>query len=286
MWGEGVAHPALVHAFQAGSHVAHFSRFEFVHWLHFGSEHAQFHHVELRAAGHEFESISALDGPVHHPHVGHHALVGVVMGIEDKGAQRRVRVAGRWRHPLHHGLQHLLHVDAFFGRDAQHLVGVHAQEVGHFPGHLIGPGRRQVDFVHHGNDFQVGFQRGVEMRDGLGLDALGGVHHQHRAFARGQRAADFVAEVHVSGGVDEVQHVGLAVLRGVFHTHRGGLDGHPPLPLQLHAVQHLLHRGIGWDGAGNLEQAVGQGGFAVVDMGNDAKVADVVLHSNREYTQK
>ena len=53
--------------------------------------------------------------------------------------------------------------------------------------------------------FRSGVQRQVQVGQRLGLDALGGVHHQHRAFAGLQRAADLVAEVHVAGGIDQVQ---------------------------------------------------------------------------------
>ena len=49
----------------------------------------------------------------------------------------------------------------------------------------------------------------------------------------------------------------------------------PRLALQIHVVQHLLlHVAVG-DGAGDLQQPVGQGALAVVDMGDDAEIADV-----------
>ena len=70
-------------------------------------------------------------------------------------------------------------------------------------------------------------------------------------------------------GVDEVEVVGLAVVGLVVHPDGPGLDGDAPLPLQLHIVQQLglhlplLHR------AADLDHAVGQRGFAVVDMGNN-----------------
>jgi hypothetical protein len=58
-------------------------------------------------------------------------------------------------------------------------------------------------------------------------------------------------------------------------------DGDPPLLLQLHVVQdlvglHLARR----DGPGVLQQAVGDGRLAVVDVGDDAEISDVV-HVNR-----
>ena len=45
--------------------------------------------------------------------------------------------------------------------------------------------------------------------------------------------------------------------------------------LDIHVVEHLfLHLARG-EAAGILNQAVGKGGFAVVDMGDDGKIADL-----------
>jgi hypothetical protein len=53
-------------------------------------------------------------------------------------------------------------------------------------------------------------------------------------------------------------------------------DGNTPFLFQFHAVEHLVvHIPFG-DGVGELEQAVGKGAFAMVDMRNDAKVPDVI----------
>ena len=76
----------------------------------------------------------------------------------------------------------------------------------------LGVGGGQVDLVDHGQDLQVVLHGQIGVGQGLGLDALGGVHHQHRALAGGQGAGDLVVEVHMARGVDEVQGVGLAVL--------------------------------------------------------------------------
>jgi hypothetical protein len=54
---------------------------------------------------------------------------------------------------------------------------------------------------------------------------------------------------------------------------------YPPFLFQFHAVEHLIVHIPFRDGIGELEQAVGKGAFAMVDMRNDAKVPDV-LHEN------
>ena len=53
-----------------------------------------------------------------------------------------------------------------------------------------------------------------------------------------------------------------------------GLDGDAALALQVHGVEHLrLHLARG-ERSGELQQAVRQSGFTVVDMRDDRKVAE------------
>ena len=55
-----------------------------------------------------------------------------------------------------------------------------------------------------------------------------------------------------------------------------GLDGDAAFALEVHVVQKLcLHVAVG-DGAGQLQNAVGERRFAVVDVGDDRKIADVL----------
>ena len=48
-----------------------------------------------------------------------------------------------------------------------------------------------------------------------------------------------------------------------------------PLPFQVHLVHELVAHLPGGDGAGEFQQPVRQGALAVVDMGDDAEIADV-----------
>ena len=74
--------------------------------------------------------------------------------------------------------------------------------------------------------------------------------------------------------VDQVQHIGLAVLRRVIQPHGLCLDGNAALALDIHRVEHLLLHLTLAEAARLLDQAVGEGGFTVVDMRNDGEVAD------------
>ena len=71
----------------------------------------------------------------------------------------------------------------------------------------------------------------------------------------------------MAGGVDQIQFIHLAVFGGIVHGDRPGLDGDAPLPLDVHVVQDLVLHGALVHALGQLKDAVGQGGFAVVDMG-------------------
>ena len=144
--------------------------------------------------------------------------------------------------------------------------------------HLFGAGNvgaLQVDLVDDGNDFQPVIDREIGVRQRLRFDALRGIDDQQRAFAGGQRARNLVGKIDVAGGVDQVELVSFAVLGRVHHAHRVGLDGDAAFALQVHGIEDLgLHLARG-QRSGQLQQAVGQRGFAVVDVRDDREIADV-----------
>ena len=210
---------------------------------------------------------------VDHAHVGHHAAVAVVDGVEDHGPRRGIRSADRGRDALDDAVEQLLDADARLARDLHHVVGRAADEVGELLRVLLGLGRRQVDLVEHRDDLEVVLEGEVEVREGLRLDALRRVDEQDRALARGERAGDLVAEVDVARGVDHVQRVRrVADLPG--HAHRLALDGDAALALDVHAVEVLRPHVAVADDARDAEHAVGEGRLAVVDVRDDAEVAD------------
>ena len=217
------------------------------------------------------------EGAVDDADVGDHAAVLVVLGVEDQRARGRVGVAVGRRDAGDDLLQQVLDALAGLGRDAAHLVGQLAHQLGDLLAHALGLGAGEVDLVHRGDQLQAGVDRQVGVGDGLGLDALRGVDQQQRALARGQRARDLVGEVHVPGRVDQVQLVGLAVARLVEHAHGLGLDRDPALALEVHGVQQLRAHRPRVDGVGHLEDAIGQRRLPVVDVGDDREVPDVRL---------
>ena len=179
-----------------------------------GHEDADVDRLGASAGLNELEPVAALEVAIHHADVGHDALVLVVGGVEHEGAERGVGVAGGRGGFGHDAVQQLAHAGAGLGGDAHDLGRVSAQKVHQFAGDLFGARGGQVGLVDDGNDGQVQFERGVGVGQSLGLDALGGVDQQHGALAGGQGAGHLVAEVHVAGGVDQVERVGRAANRG------------------------------------------------------------------------
>ena len=170
-------------------------------------------------------------------------------------------------------VEEVLDAHAGLARHAQHVIGRTADEAGELVRVLVGVGGGKVDLVEDRDDGEVVLEREVEVGEGLRLDALCCVDEQDRTLTRRQRPGHLVGEVDVAGGVDHVERVGLAVeLPG--HAHGLTLDGDAALALDVHAIEVLGAHVAVADDSGHLQHAVGQGRFAVVDVGDDAEVAD------------
>lgn len=121
---------------------------------------------------------------------------------------------------------------------------------------------------------QVVLESQVEVRERLGLDALRRVDEEDGALACRERSGHFVREVDVARCVDHVEREGLA-LDLPRHPHRLALDRDAALALDVHPVQVLrAHVTVG-DHPGDLEHAVGESRLAVIDVGDDAEIADL-----------
>ncbi len=73
--------------------------------------------------------------------------------------------------------------------------------------------------------------------------------------------------------INQVQLIARPIAARVEHAHGLGLDGDPFLALQVHPVEDLLLHLARINRARALQQAIRQGGLAVVNVGDDAKVA-------------
>ena len=236
---------------------------------------AALHHLIDCAGGHHFDVHARADHAVHHAKIDHNAAIAVILAVKDQRLQRRVPVALGGRDLFDDHFQHSVDVDAVFGRDLRGFHGGDADDILDLLLDLLGPGCGQVDLVDHGQNLQPGVDGKIGVGQGLRLDALGGVHDQNRALAGCERAGDLIVEVHVARGVDEVEHIVLPVVGPVVELDGAGLDGDAPLPLKLHIIQNLLLHLALVHGVGLFQQAVCQGGLAVVDVGHDGEVSQL-----------
>ena len=89
-------------------------------------------------------------------------------------------------------------------------------------------------------------------------------------------------------GVDEVELIGFAVERRIIERDTLSLDGNPSLALEIHGIEHLFsHFPVSQTAAG-LNQAIGQSRLAMIDMGNNGKIAYMaqISHSMPCYWSK
>ena len=223
--------------------------------------------------GEQSDAVALGEGPVEHANVRHRADVRIEDRVEDQRGRRRRWVPLRRRYSGDDRVEQIRYPLTGLGAHLQNLCRVAAEQVDQLFGDVVGTGRRQIDLVDDRDDGQIVFDREIQVVDGLRLHPLYRVDHQQRSLARRQATADLVVEIDVARSVDQIQCETLTVGPLVVHPDRMALDGDTPLLLELHGVEHLGAHLLGGERTGPLEQAVRQGALAVVDVGDDAKVA-------------
>ncbi len=108
-----VADADLGDLLDAGDDVADLARLEALQRRHLGPEEPELLDLGALACAHHLHLLAPRERAVDHPHVGDHAAVLVVLGVEDQGARRAGLVALGVRRAGHNRFEHL--VDAFAG---------------------------------------------------------------------------------------------------------------------------------------------------------------------------
>ena len=173
---------------------------------------------------------------------------------------------GLAREQVHHALEIVLAADR-----QHHHQRPGAEDVLDLLHHAHEVGAEAVELVDEDDarDFRLVRVAPVGFR--LRLHAAGTAEHADAAVEHLQRAVHLDGEVHVSGGVDDVQAVALPLAAG-----GGGLDRDAALALLLHEVGGgftVVHFADLVDLAGQAEDAFGTGRLAGVDVGEDADVS-------------
>ena len=242
-----------------------------------GAHDATFHHIELGTGAHQPDSHAGAQGALHHTKIDDDAPVAIVDAIEDEGLQGGFRIALGGGDIGDDALQHLVDIDTVFGGDAGGIHGGDADDILDLVADPLGIGGRQVNLIDDGEDLQTVIYCQIAVGKGLRFDALGGIDNENSALTGGQRPADLIVEIDMAGGINEIEVIGFAVIGFIIQRDGAGLDGDTALPLQLHIIQDLIFHITLGNRFGGFQDAVGEGALAVIDMGDDAEIADVVL---------
>jgi len=272
---DSIANAGLADRFDRRRDVANFTRFKQIGRLHSGrAEITALHHREFRPAGHHPDHISLMDSTLLDADIDDHAFVGVIIRVKNQRLQRLLRITLRRRNVVDNVLQNCFDVEAQLGRNSR---GVHRRNpyyVLNFLCRFFRFGARQIDLVDDRDDLQPGVRRKIGVRQGLSLDPLGGVHHQNRALTGSQRAGNLVVEVHMAGGINQVEQIILPVLRVINQRYGVSLDRDSALPFQIHIVEELIGHIAQRNRLGFFQNPVCQSGFSVVNMCNDTEIAN------------
>ncbi len=222
------------------------------------------------------DGVARFQRAIHEAALEDHAPITIELRVEDERFQRGGRVALGARQLLDDSREHVLNPQTGLGRDGDGRERIEPQVLFDLLAHPLDIGGGQIDLVDYGQQFQVVIQGQVEVGDRLRLDALGGIHDNHGAVARQERAPHLVRKIDVPRGVDQVQLIVLPVGSAVGKRDRIALDGDPPLALDIHRVEQLVAKLALRNAAAGLDQAIGQGRFSMVNMGDDAEVANMV----------
>ena len=85
----------------------------------------------------------------------------------------------------------------------------------------------------------------------------------------------------MTGGVDKIELIDLSIIGRVVQSDTLGLDSNTPLAFYFHRIEHLLVHFPRAQTTAMLDEAIRKGGFTMVYVGNNGKIADVaeIAHS-------
>src|SRR5688572_30193173 len=272
-----VADLRVCHDLDVGDDEADFADAELVYRGRLRREHAQSVDFEILLRRHEPDLRLRPQGSVNDPDDDDHTAVRVVPGIEDQSLQRSIGIARRRVKARDDRLQDVVDARAFLRAGQDGSAAVEADDVLDLALALVGLRAGQVDLVDDRDDLEVVLDGKVGVGERLRLDALRRVDQQQRAFAGGKRARHLIAEVDMTGSVDQVEDVLSSVAGGVIQPDRMGLDGDATLALEVHRVEDLRLHLTRLQGTGKLQKAIGERRLAMVDVRDDGKVPYVPL---------
>ena len=140
--------------------------------------------------------------------------------------------------------------------------------------HARGVGVIAVDFIDDDDGFEAFLEGFAEDEAGLGLGAFVGVDDEEDAIDHFHDAFDFGSEVGVAGGIDDIDDTVAPADGGIF-----GADGDAFFLFEVHAVHGAFFDDlVVAEGTACAEEFIDESGFAVIDVGDDGDIADMIVH--------
>ena len=264
--------------------IADVPRRDLLAWLHVEAQYADFISVILLARSDELHVVSLTDLTIHHLEVSDDTAEGVEDRVKDQALQRSFGIALRSRDTLDDRTEDVIDPQARLTAGPDDLLTLAAKELDDLILDLFGHSAWQVDLIDDRYDLEVMLESHIEIGNRLCLNTLSCVDDKQCAFAGSDGAGDFVGEVHVSWGINQIEYVVLAI-ELVVHLDGVALNGDPALALEIHIIEYLLLKILPRDGLCRLQQAVSQGTLPMVNMGYNAKVT-YMLHLDYKDTTK
>ena len=81
----------------------------------------------------------------------------------------------------------------------------------------------------------------------------------------------------MSRSINQIENVFFPIFGLVYGTNCLGFNRNPPLPLQIHIIQHLGLHFTARQKTGLLNNPICQGGFPMVNMSNNTKISNFTL---------
>ena len=289
VFGHRIPDTGIGDFFNRRGKIADFTGGQRVHRVALRAKHADLIDRMGRAGRHHANFHAFFQRAVNHPHQHHHAQIRVIPAIDQHRFQRRFHIAFGRRQLRHNRFQHIANAEAGFGGNIDTVFRIQPDNVFNLGFDALRLGGRQIDLVQHRHNLMVHINRLIDIGQGLRLNPLAGINHQKRAFASRQRAVYFIGKIDMARRINQVQLISLAILRLIIQPHGLRLNGDAAFALNIHIIQHLLRHFALAQTAGHLNQAVGQSRFAVVNMGNDGEITNMVFtgraHAKRYSTR-
>ncbi len=138
-------------------------------------------------------------------------------------------------------------------------------------------GERAVDLVDDDDGLEAFLHRLAEHEAGLRLRSAGGIDDEEHAIDHFHHALHLGTEVGVARGIDDVDGVAFPENGGVLR-----LDGDALLAFEIHGIHGALGGGLVFAvGAASLEELVDEGGFPMVNVGDNGEIANFQGHGDK-----